>query len=1163
MTDKASNKRSFSPFSPPAAPGFGQRTGWSDLAGGAAAVAAAETTRRRGDLTLIIAADSASGRRWVNELNFFAPDIDTYYFPDWETLAYDAFSPHEDITSERLHTLHELPRHESGARLLVITLPTLLQRLPPRSYVDGYTIAMAVGQRFEISGERRQLESAGYLAVETVTSRGEFAVRGSLMDIFPMGSDAPLRIDLMDDEIESLRTFDPDSQRTIEKVDRFELLPAREFPIDAAAIARFRDNWHNTFNVDVRRCSIYQDVSQGISPNGIEYYLPLFFEELATVFDYLPASTLLIADADLLADAHAHLAEVNNRYESLGHDVERPILPPSSLYLGEDELGHRLKQAALIDLVKAGRHQFHFNARELPDLSAKPRSKEPAEAVQTFVARADRPVLFVADTAGRREVFYDFLSRAGLRPADVTSLAAFVTDGIPLGLTIAPLEQGLWLDELAIITENQVFGHQVAERRARAARVLDPEQIIRNLTELHLGEPVVHIEHGIGRYLGLQTLEIDGSPNEFLTLEYADEARLYVPVTSLHLIGRYAGADSEHAPLHRLGSDQWEKAKRRAAEKVFDVAAELLNIYARRETAARFAFGEPTDDYQRFSDQFPFEVTPDQQTAIAEVVTDLCSTRSTDRLICGDVGFGKTEVAMRAAFLAVASGKQVVVLVPTTLLAQQHFDTFRDRFADWPVQIEAVSRMRSDGEVAEIGERLKAGKVDIVIGTHKLLNQAIGFKDLGLIIIDEEHRFGVRQKERLRSLRAEVDVLTLTATPIPRTLNMAMNGIRDLSIIATPPAKRLAINTFVQEKRAHVIKEAITRELMRGGQVFYLHNEVRTIDQTAHQLAEMVPEARIGVGHGQMRKRELEQVMNDFYHRQLNLLVCTTIIETGIDIPNANTIIIERADKFGLAQLHQLRGRVGRSSRQAYAYLLTPHPKAMTADAVKRLEAIEAAGELGVGFTLATHDMEIRGAGELLGEDQSGQIESIGFSLYMEMLDRAVKAIQDGKTPNLDAPLEPISQEVNLHTSTLIPEDYLPDVHGRLILYKRIANATTAEELEDLYAEFVDRFGLLPDPLRHLFKVTELRLKLLPLGIQRFDLGEQGGKIEFSADTPVDPFSVIQLVQNEPGTFRLDGATTLRITRKLTAFDERIEYAYGLLDKLSLKATTDDVAVSA
>ncbi len=1150
-TVAATSARAYAPFSPPPAPGAGQHVGWTGLQGAAAALPVAAATRERDDLTVVVTADGAAARRWHNELEFVAPDVETLYFPEWETLAYDAFSPHEDIISERLSTLHRLPRQGRGARCLVVTLPTLLQRLPPRSYVEGHTLKLAVGQRFRAHEERLQLEAAGYRAVETVTGRGEFAVRGSLMDIFPMGSDAPLRIDLMDDEIESLRTFDPDNQRTMDRVEAFELLPAKEFPLDQSAIALFRDKWHNTFNVDVRRCSVYQDVSQGISPNGVEYYLPLFFDTLATLFDYLPAGALLVADADLLAVARSYREEVARRYDSLAHDVERPILPPEALFLREEELGSALRQRPLIELVRTVKHGFDFESRSLPDLSANVRARDPAAALHGFLESTEAPVLFVADTAGRREVFYEFLSRAGIRPREVASLADFRNGDDRYGLTIAPLERGLWLEELAIITENQIFGHQVNERRIRATRVLDPDQIIRNLTELNLGEPVVHIEHGIGRYLGLETLTIDGSPNEFLALAYADDAKLYVPVTSLHLISRYSGADAEHAPLHRLGSDQWEKAKRRAAEKVHDVAAELLNIYARREVADQFAFNDPAEDYRRFAAQFPFEVTPDQQTAIDEVIGDLCSKRSTDRLICGDVGFGKTEVAMRAAFLAVASGKQVAVLVPTTLLAHQHFETFRDRFADWPVTIEALSRMRSDSEADSIASGLAAGRIDIVIGTHKLLNPSFSFKDLGLIIIDEEHRFGVRQKERLRALRAEVDVLTLTATPIPRTLNMAMNGIRDLSIIATPPAKRLSINTFVQEKRKHVIREAIARELMRGGQVFYLHNEVRTIDQTAAELAELVPEARIGIGHGQMPKRELEQVMNDFYHRQLNLLVCTTIIETGIDIPNANTIIIERADKFGLAQLHQLRGRVGRSNRQAYAYLLTPHPRAMTRDAVKRLEAIEAAGELGVGFTLATHDMEIRGAGELLGEDQSGQIEAVGFSLYMDMLDRAVKAIRDGKTPNLDAPLEPISREVNLHASTLIPEDYLPDVHARLILYKRIASAPGTDELDDLLAECVDRFGLPPEPLKRLFRVTGLKLRLSALGILRLDLGSHGGRLEFAADTPVEPMTVITLVQKAPSSYRLDGATTLKVSRELEDFEARIEYAYQLMDTLA------------
>ncbi|MDH3644565.1 MAG: transcription-repair coupling factor, partial [Gammaproteobacteria bacterium] len=831
-------------------------------------------------------------------------------------------------------------------------------------------------------------------------------------------------------------------------------------------------------------------------------------------------------------------------------DIERPIIEPQALFLSEEELNRGFKPHAqvVINDDQASRHRLDFDARALPDLQANPRLKDPATALTDFLGEGDAPTLFVADTAGRREVFHEFLARAGTRPTDVADLDTFLNSDLQVGITIAPIEHGLWLDALRIVTESEVFGHQVKERRARSARTLDPEQIIKNLTELHIGEAVVHIEHGIGRYLGLITLDIDGSPNEFLAVEYADEAKLYVPVTSLHLISRYSGA--EHAPLHRLGSDAWDKAKRRAAEKIHDVAAELLNIYARREVNLSYKFGEPGSDYLRFAGQFPFEVTHDQQTAIDEVIADLCSERATDRLICGDVGFGKTEVAMRAAFVAAQSNKQVAVLVPTTLLAQQHFETFRDRFADWPVHIEVVSRLRSDGDVADVSSRLAAGKVDIVIGTHKLLNPAIEFKDLGLVVIDEEHRFGVRQKERLRNLRAEVDVLTLTATPIPRTLNMAMSGMRDLSIIATPPAKRLSIKTFVQEKRRHVIEEAITRELMRGGQVFYLHNEVRTIEQVADELAELLPEARIGVGHGQMPKRQLEAVMNDFYHRQLNLLVCTTIIENGIDIPNANTIIMERADKFGLGQLHQLRGRVGRSHRQAYAYLLTPHPKALSADAVKRLEAIEAAGELGVGFTLATHDMEIRGAGELLGDEQSGQIESVGFSLYMDLLDRAVKAIQDGKTPDMDSPLEPISQEVNLHAATLIPEPYLPDVHARLILYKRIANASNETELDDMQAEMIDRFGLLPEPLKTLFQVTALKLKTQPLGILRLDLGDQGGRVEFSPQTSVDPLAVVKLVQNHPATYRLEGATMLRVSRQLKDFPARLSFASELLELL-------------
>jgi transcription-repair coupling factor (superfamily II helicase) len=1152
----------FSPFTPPTPPGPGQRSQWRNLHGGAVALAAGRVALERAGVTLIVTEHTASAQRWVRELGFLAPDLPVLLFPDWETLAYDAFSPHQDIVSERLATLQALRRYpdERGNPLaLIVPVQTLLQRVVPVSYVDAYAMELETGQQFDLHDYRRRLEAAGYQAVDTVTNRGEYAVRGSLMDVFPMGAPSPIRIDLFDAEIESLRTFDPETQRTVDRLPGVRLLPAKEHPFDDGAIARFRDRWHNTFSVDVRRCSVYQDVSQRIPPGGIEYYLPFFFDALASLFDYLPAHTLIIEEFGTPAAAEHHWHDIQQRYQNLGHDIERPILPPEELYLTTDALRQRLNVHGRINLGVDGRHEIAFDSKAMPSVEANPRARDPAELLMKFLGAQPGPTLFVADTAGRREVFAEFLGRAGIRPREIDSVAAFLAADLPYGMTIGAIERGLCLQDLTIVTESEVFGHQVQERRQRASRALDPEQIIRNLTELHIGDPVVHIEHGIGRYLGLITLDIDGNADEFLALAYADDAKLYVPVTSLHLISRYTGVDNEHAPLHRLGSDQWEKARRRAAEKAYDAAVELLDIYARREASPQFQFTDPGADYQRFADQFPFEVTPDQQRAIDEVIADLCSTRSTDRLICGDVGFGKTEVAMRAAFLAVQSGKQVAVLVPTTLLAQQHHESFRDRFADWPVRIESVSRMRSETEINTVLEQLARGQIDVLIGTHKLLSHTDKFRDLGLVVIDEEHRFGVRQKERMRTLRAEVDVLMLTATPIPRTLNMAMTGMRDLSIIATPPARRLSIKTFVMERRRGVIQEAISRELMRGGQVFYVHNEVRSIESVAQELTEWLPEARIGTGHGQMPKRELEQVMNDFYHRRLNLLVCTTIIETGIDVPNANTIVIDRADRLGLAQLHQLRGRVGRSHRQAYAYLLTPPPKAMTADAVKRLEAIEAAGELGIGFTLATHDMEIRGAGELLGEDQHGQIESVGFALYMDMLERAVQAIREGRAPDLDKPLPTLSREVNLHAVARIPDEYLPDVHGRLILYKRIANATSIDQLDDLRIEVVDRFGVLPQQLRQLFQLTGLRLKLQPFAIVRLDLGEGGGRVEFSPTTPVDPFAVVKLVQSQPATYKLEGGANLRISRSLPTFDARLAFAEALLDALQTRSSQGKV----
>ena len=1132
----------------PQLPAPGNRLNWCNLGGGSEHLAVVQAALAHSELTLLLCSSTAAARRALRECRVFAPQtLEILYFPDWETLPYDAFSPHQDIVSARLATMAALPELTQG--LLIVSLPTCMHRTPPRGYVAASSFTLAAGDQFDLERKRTTLVDAGYRAVAAVTERGEFAVRGSLLDLFPMGAEHPIRIDLLDDEIDSLRTFDPDSQRTIDRLDRFELLPAREFPIDGNAISQFRQKWHETFDVDVRRCPVYQDISQGLVPAGIEYYLPLFFDGLGTLFDYLPTSALVIHGADLESRAQAFRAQVTERYESLRHDIERPLVAPAALYLGTDELFGALRERRRVGLNEPHKHSRDFHCYALPDVAANVRAKEPAAALIEFVQAQTAPVLFVAESGGRREIVEEFLGRAGIHPERLDSWEAFVHKPPVFGLLVAELTRGMRTPEFSLVTEAEIYGRSARDERPATARQVDTDQVIRNLSELHIGAAVVHLDHGVGRYQVLTTLSIDNQENEFLKLSYADDATLYVPVASLHLIGRYSGSGDETAPLHRLGSDQWEKARRKAAAKAHDVAAELLNLYALRATRKALAFDLPAEDYRRFADQFEFATTPDQELAINAVLSDMTNPQAMDRLVCGDVGFGKTEVAMRAAFVAVQNSKQVAVLVPTTLLAQQHGDSFRDRFADWPVRVEVISRLRADSEVANAIEATAQGKADILIGTHKLLSKSLQFDRLGLVIVDEEHRFGVRQKERLKTLRAEVDMLTLTATPIPRTLNMAIGGIRDLSIIATPPARRLSIKTFVQEHSNRVVREAMTRELLRGGQIFYLHNEVKTIEHTAEQLADLVPEARVAVGHGQMPKRLLETVMSDFQHRRCNVLVCSTIIETGIDIPNANTIIIDRADRFGLAQLHQLRGRVGRSHHQAYAYLLTPHRSAISTDAKKRLEAIEAAGDLGVGFTLATHDMEIRGAGELLGDGQSGQIEEVGFSMYMDMLERAVRAIKSGKTPNLDEPFES-GQEINLHEPALIPADYMGDVHTRLITYKRIASAANDAALDDLRAEIIDRFGSLPGPLTNLFAVTYLKLSAAPLGIARIDLGAKGGKVEFQAGTQVEPIAIVRLMQAAPTIYRMEGATTLRIKQELPELADRVQFSIDLLEKL-------------
>ncbi|WP_374288491.1 transcription-repair coupling factor [Pseudomonas fluvialis] len=1139
----------------PKLPAAAGKQHWGNLPGAALSLAVAEAASAAKRFTLLLTADSQSAERLQEELAFFAPDLPVLHFPDWETLPYDVFSPHQDIISQRIATLYRLPEIKHG--VLVVPIATALHRLAPTRFLLGSGLLLDVGQKLDVEEMRARLEAAGYRCVDTVYEHGEFAVRGALIDLFPMGSETPYRIDLFDDEIETLRTFDPETQRSVDKVESIRLLPAREFPLEKKAVTDFRGRFRERFDVDYRRCPIYQDLASGITPAGIEYYLPLFFEETGTLFDYLPGDTQVFSLPGIEQAAEQFWLDARTRYEDRRVDPERPLLPPADIFLPVEDCFARLKQWPRVVVsqedVEVGVGRERFDARALPDLAIQAKASEPLAALRRFIEEYPGRVLFCAESAGRREVLLELLARLKLKPLEVANWHEFTASRERLAICIAPLDEGLLLDQIALIAESPLFGQRVMQRRRREKSRDGGDNVIKNLTELREGAPVVHIDHGVGRYLGLVTMEFDGQAAEFLALMYAEEAKLYVPVASLHLIARYTGSDDALAPLHRLGSETWQKAKRKAAEQVRDVAAELLDIYARRAAREGHAFRDPAVDYATFSAGFPFEETPDQQAAIDAVRADMLAGKPMDRLVCGDVGFGKTEVAMRAAFIAVHSGKQVAVLVPTTLLAQQHYNSFRDRFADWPVTVEVMSRFKTAKEVNEAVAKLAEGKIDIVIGTHKLLQDDVRFKDLGLCIIDEEHRFGVRQKEQLKALRSEVDILTLTATPIPRTLNMAVSGMRDLSIIATPPARRLSVRTFVLEQQDSVIKEALLRELLRGGQVYYLHNDVKTIEKCAADLQALVPEARVGIGHGQMHERELERVMSDFYHKRFNVLVASTIIETGIDVPSANTILIERADKFGLAQLHQLRGRVGRSHHQAYAYLLTPPRKGMTEDAQKRLEAIANAQDLGAGFVLATHDLEIRGAGELLGDGQSGQIQAVGFTLYMEMLERAVKAIQKGEQPNLEQPLGG-GAEINLRVPALIPDDYLPDVHARLILYKRIASAADEDGLKELQVEMIDRFGLLPEPTKNLMRLTLLKLQAEKLGIKKIDAGPQGGRLEFAADTCVDPLVLIKLIQSQPNRYKFEGATLFKFQVPMERGEERFNTLEALLDRLTVSS---------
>ena len=1189
-------------------------------------------------LKVVVTRDQNQLNQIETELAFCG--VDAHVFPDWETLTYDELSPHQDIVSERINLLTDMPT--SG--VLLISVQALMHRVAPPSWLIGQHFDLSVGDQFDINTQRSLLAKAGYRAVDNVFEPGEFAVRGSIIDIFAMGQPFPLRLDLFDDEIETIRFFNPQTQRTLtvddlksmmsgndssmgkeslsllhklpdisKPIQQFQILPAKEFPLDEGR-ETFRINFAAMFpNSSSRKFELHKDVMAGIASSGLEYYQPLFFDLKdwtveSSLFAYLPSDTLFITD-ELINEKQAdYWSQIQRRYEERRHDIDKPIVAPELLYLLSNTLNEHLNHypgvilsarnelstmndASAIDetvlespLQLSEQPQLDFvqnkqqglvtlSAQEPPQLAVNHQKAEPLTELLTFLelqAQTETPVLIVSETAGRREILIElFKGKIEIKAYDSfeTFLAADKTTGLnakklpQVGLTVAPIERGVYVPErLVLISETQLFGRQVLQTRRRRQSGVSEEFLVKSVTEITDGSPVVHIEHGIGRYNGLITLDVGDGEQEFIHLKYADDASIYVPVANLQMINRYSGGDPALAPLHKIGSGKWDKAKQKALEQIHDVAAELLNIQARREAKVGIHFKIDISQYELFASQFAFEETPDQASAIHAVMEDMKQNQPMDRLICGDVGFGKTEVAMRAAFIAVSAGYQVAVLVPTTLLAGQHEDNFRNRFADWPVRIETLSRFGGKKHQDTVLTDLAAGKVDIVIGTHKLLQPDVKFSNLGLMIVDEEHRFGVRHKERIKAIQTDVDSMSMTATPIPRTLNMALSGMRDMSIIATPPARRLAIKTFVMQKTDALMKEAILRELLRGGQVYLLHNDVASIERMAETIRELVPEARVGVAHGQMQERQLEQVMQQYYHKKFNVLICSTIIETGIDVPNANTIIIERADKFGLAQLHQLRGRVGRSHHQAYCYLLVPSIKGLKGDAKRRLHAIERANTLGAGFMLASEDLEIRGAGEILGKQQSGNMQAIGFSLYMDMLERATKAIKAGKEPDLSTPLS-LTSEINLHSSALIPEEYLHDVHQRLLFYKRIGNADDKEALTDIRTEMIDRFGVLPDQTKQLFAVHGLRIQAEPLKINKIDANSNSMTLEFAPDTPVDALAIIKLIQANGQRYRMNGASGIRYqdADKLATPQQRVTVIQELLSYFSKHMVVESV----
>jgi transcription-repair coupling factor (superfamily II helicase) len=1149
---------SASPFllSLAALPKAGSRIDLPFLAGSSDALALAEmATGNPGKLLAVVTANAADAQRLLDEIPWFGPKLRVRLLPDWETLPYDTFSPHQDLVSERLATLWAATQGELD--ILLVPASTAVYRLAPPAFLAAYTFAFKKGEKLDAEKFRSQVTLAGYAHVTQVVSPGEYSIRGGLIDLFPMGSQLPYRLDLFDDEIESIKTFDVDTQRTVYPVPEVRLLPAREFPMDDKGRTHFRQAFREAFEGDPAKSGVYKDVTSGIASAGIEYYLPLFFDATATVFDYLPVDAVFVTHGDAPAAIAAFWTETRSRYNLLQGDKARPLLPPDQLFLSDEAFFTAAKSYGRV--VFSAKSET-LAATALPDIAIDRRAEDPLGKLRNHLAGFPGRVLLLAESAGRRETLATMLAEHGLKPAASADFAGFAAADAPLALGVGPMHGGFTLaagaHPLAFITETELYAGSPRRTRREAARKASFDNWLKDLTELKIGDPVVHESHGIGRYRGLIRMDLGTGEQEFLELHYANEAKLFVPVAQLHVISRYSGAEPEAAPLHTLGSGQWEKAKRKAAEQARDTAAELLTLYAARAARQGHAFSFQENDYEAFADGFGFEETDDQAAAIAAVIEDMRSGKPMDRLVCGDVGFGKTEVALRAAFCAVAGGKQVAVLCPTTLLCEQHYQTFVDRFADWPVKIAEISRFKTAKESAQALKELAEGKIDIIIGTHKLIGKDVKFNRLGLVVIDEEHRFGVRQKETLKAMRAEVDVLTLTATPIPRTLAMSMEGLRDFSVIATAPQKRLAIKTFVSKFSDGIIREAVLRELKRGGQVYFLHNEVDTIENMREKLEKLVPEARIVIGHGQMNERELERVMRDFTQQRANLLLCTTIIETGIDNPHANTILINRSEKFGLAQLHQLRGRVGRSHHQAYAYLLVQDDKAMTKQAKQRLEAIQMSEELGSGFFLAMHDLEIRGAGEVLGENQAGDMQEVGFNVFTDMLNRAVAHLKQGKaidSVDLTQPLG-ISTEINLRTPALLPDAYCPDVHERLTLYKRLANCETAEDIDAMQEELIDRFGELPLQGQSLLATHRLRLVAKPLCIQKLDAATDQITLqfgpEFSKNPPIEPIKIIHLIQNNRN-YKLAGQDKISLLRHCPTLHDKVVAVKDMIRELT------------